>query len=146
MKELDYAKSHSQRFTGSQNIGTGKYLRIVVLILVAKVKVIIGFIMHWSAILTISPSSDWIYHFCPQLLQIILQVMTVLGIWFSLKALFQCWFSLLLQLRIWSKQEGMMSSVWSEYTIGGVKINFPCKAYPSQLAMMNSVSIFQQLF
>lgn len=26
-----------------------------------------------------------------------------------------------------------------EYTIGGVKINFPCKAYPSQLAMMNSV-------
>lgn len=37
-----------------------------------------------------------------------------------------------------------MSSVGSEYTIGGVKINFPCKAYPSQLAMMNSVSIFQQ--
>ncbi|XP_004591250.2 Fanconi anemia group J protein [Ochotona princeps] len=32
-----------------------------------------------------------------------------------------------------------MSSVWSEYTIGGVKINFPCKAYPSQLAMMNSI-------
>ncbi|XP_057571236.1 Fanconi anemia group J protein isoform X1 [Hippopotamus amphibius kiboko] len=30
----------------------------------------------------------------------------------------------------------MMSS---EYTIGGVKINFPCKAYPSQLAMMNSI-------
>lgn len=28
-----------------------------------------------------------------------------------------------------------------EYTIGGVKIHFPCKAYPSQLAMMNSVSI-----
>lgn len=28
-----------------------------------------------------------------------------------------------------------------EYTIGGVKINFPCKAYPSQLAMMNSVSV-----
>ncbi|KAK7882236.1 hypothetical protein WMY93_028410 [Mugilogobius chulae] len=27
-----------------------------------------------------------------------------------------------------------------EYTIGGVKIQFPCKAYPSQLAMMNSVS------
>lgn len=27
-----------------------------------------------------------------------------------------------------------------EYTIGGVKIHFPCKAYPSQLAMMNSVS------
>jgi len=26
------------------------------------------------------------------------------------------------------------------YTIGGVKIQFPCKAYPSQLAMMNSVS------
>ncbi|XP_062872398.1 Fanconi anemia group J protein [Trichomycterus rosablanca] len=26
-----------------------------------------------------------------------------------------------------------------EYTIGGVKINFPCKAYPSQLAMMNSI-------
>ncbi|XP_037665542.1 LOW QUALITY PROTEIN: Fanconi anemia group J protein [Choloepus didactylus] len=33
----------------------------------------------------------------------------------------------------------MMSSMWSEYTIGGVKINFPCKAYPSQLAMMNSI-------
>ncbi|XP_062969252.1 Fanconi anemia group J protein [Cynocephalus volans] len=32
-----------------------------------------------------------------------------------------------------------MSSMWSEYTIGGVKINFPCKAYPSQLAMMNSI-------
>ncbi|ETE61355.1 Fanconi anemia group J protein, partial [Ophiophagus hannah] len=27
----------------------------------------------------------------------------------------------------------------SEYTIGGVKILFPCKAYPSQLAMMNAV-------
>ena len=27
-----------------------------------------------------------------------------------------------------------------EYTIGGVKIHFPCKAYPSQLAMMNLVS------
>ncbi|GLD52973.1 Fanconi anemia group J protein isoform X1, partial [Lates japonicus] len=26
-----------------------------------------------------------------------------------------------------------------EYTIGGVKIRFPCKAYPSQLAMMNSI-------
>uniref|UniRef100_A0A667WFM7 DNA 5'-3' helicase n=1 Tax=Myripristis murdjan TaxID=586833 RepID=A0A667WFM7_9TELE len=26
-----------------------------------------------------------------------------------------------------------------EYTIGGVKIHFPCKAYPSQLAMMNSI-------
>ncbi|XP_035239801.1 Fanconi anemia group J protein isoform X2 [Anguilla anguilla] len=26
-----------------------------------------------------------------------------------------------------------------EYTIGGVKIGFPCKAYPSQLAMMNSI-------
>lgn len=33
----------------------------------------------------------------------------------------------------------MMSSVWSEYTIGGVKITFPYKAYPSQLAMMNSI-------
>ncbi|XP_060059857.1 Fanconi anemia group J protein isoform X2 [Erinaceus europaeus] len=32
-----------------------------------------------------------------------------------------------------------MSSRWSEYTIGGVKISFPCKAYPSQLAMMNSI-------
>ncbi|XP_027282177.1 Fanconi anemia group J protein isoform X2 [Cricetulus griseus] len=32
-----------------------------------------------------------------------------------------------------------MSSVSSEYTIGGVKINFPCKAYPAQLAMMNSI-------
>ncbi|XP_039199998.1 Fanconi anemia group J protein homolog isoform X2 [Crotalus tigris] len=27
----------------------------------------------------------------------------------------------------------------SEYTIGGVKIIFPCKAYPSQLAMMNAI-------
>ncbi|KAJ3591167.1 hypothetical protein NHX12_009114, partial [Muraenolepis orangiensis] len=26
-----------------------------------------------------------------------------------------------------------------EYTIGGVKIQFPCRAYPSQLAMMNSI-------
>ncbi|KAK2912256.1 Fanconi anemia group J protein isoform X1 [Channa argus] len=26
-----------------------------------------------------------------------------------------------------------------EYTIGGVRIDFPCKAYPSQLAMMNSI-------
>ncbi|XP_035889487.1 Fanconi anemia group J protein isoform X1 [Phyllostomus discolor] len=33
----------------------------------------------------------------------------------------------------------MMSSAMSEYTIGGVKINFPCKAYPSQLAMMNAI-------
>ena len=32
-----------------------------------------------------------------------------------------------------------------EYTIGGVKIHFPCKAYPSQLAMMNSVSIVMAL-
>ncbi|KAM6337896.1 Fanconi anemia group J protein isoform 2-T2 [Alca torda] len=32
-----------------------------------------------------------------------------------------------------------MSSDVSEYTIGGVKIIFPCKAYPSQLAMMNSI-------
>ncbi|KAM3936095.1 Fanconi anemia group J protein [Leptodactylus fuscus] len=32
-----------------------------------------------------------------------------------------------------------MSSTYSEYTIGGVKIQFPCKAYPSQLAMMNSI-------
>lgn len=35
-----------------------------------------------------------------------------------------------------------MSSDVSEYTIGGVKIIFPCKAYPSQLAMMNAVSRF----
>nr|XP_020014485.1 Fanconi anemia group J protein [Castor canadensis] len=27
----------------------------------------------------------------------------------------------------------------AEYIIGGVKIHFPCKAYPSQLAMMNSI-------
>ncbi|XP_028662891.2 Fanconi anemia group J protein isoform X1 [Erpetoichthys calabaricus] len=33
----------------------------------------------------------------------------------------------------------MASSVASEYTIGGIKIVFPCKAYPSQLAMMNSI-------
>ncbi|XP_059511400.1 Fanconi anemia group J protein isoform X1 [Stegostoma tigrinum] len=32
-----------------------------------------------------------------------------------------------------------MASSASEYTIGGVKIHFPCKAYPSQLAMMNSI-------
>ncbi|XP_051891898.1 Fanconi anemia group J protein [Pristis pectinata] len=32
-----------------------------------------------------------------------------------------------------------MASSPSEYTIGGVKILFPCKAYPSQLAMMNSI-------
>ncbi|XP_073171520.1 Fanconi anemia group J protein [Lepidochelys kempii] len=32
-----------------------------------------------------------------------------------------------------------MSLVVSEYTIGGVKIVFPCKAYPSQLAMMNAI-------
>ncbi|KFP28871.1 Fanconi anemia group J protein, partial [Colius striatus] len=32
-----------------------------------------------------------------------------------------------------------MSSDVSEYTIGGVKIVFPCKAYPSQLAMMNAI-------
>ncbi|MBZ3869889.1 Fanconi anemia group J protein [Sciurus carolinensis] len=32
-----------------------------------------------------------------------------------------------------------MSSMWSEYTICGVKIKFPYKAYPSQLAMMNSI-------
>ncbi|KAL0973123.1 hypothetical protein UPYG_G00199270 [Umbra pygmaea] len=32
-----------------------------------------------------------------------------------------------------------MAAVPVEYTIGGVKIQFPCKAYPSQLAMMNSI-------
>ncbi|XP_072503009.1 Fanconi anemia group J protein isoform X1 [Notamacropus eugenii] len=32
-----------------------------------------------------------------------------------------------------------MASTLSEYIIGGVKIHFPCKAYPSQLAMMNSI-------
>ncbi|XP_056672455.1 Fanconi anemia group J protein isoform X2 [Monodelphis domestica] len=32
-----------------------------------------------------------------------------------------------------------MSSTLSEYIIGGVKIHFPCKAYPSQLALMNSI-------
>ncbi|XP_069471187.1 Fanconi anemia group J protein isoform X2 [Ambystoma mexicanum] len=37
-----------------------------------------------------------------------------------------------------SKEETMASTL-SEYTIGGVKIVFPCKAYPSQLAMMNSI-------
>nr|XP_033778676.1 Fanconi anemia group J protein isoform X3 [Geotrypetes seraphini] len=30
-------------------------------------------------------------------------------------------------------------STLSEYTIGGVKIMFPCKAYPSQLSMMNAI-------
>lgn len=32
-----------------------------------------------------------------------------------------------------------MASATSEYMIGGVKILFPCKAYPSQLAMMNAI-------
>ncbi|XP_056139365.1 Fanconi anemia group J protein [Lampris incognitus] len=32
-----------------------------------------------------------------------------------------------------------MAATRVEYTIGGVKIQFPCKAYPSQLAMMNSI-------
>uniref|UniRef100_A0AAX7TDU6 DNA 5'-3' helicase n=1 Tax=Astatotilapia calliptera TaxID=8154 RepID=A0AAX7TDU6_ASTCA len=32
-----------------------------------------------------------------------------------------------------------MTSSPVEYTIGGVKIHFPCKAYPSQLAMMNLI-------
>nr|XP_056721009.1 Fanconi anemia group J protein [Euleptes europaea] len=32
-----------------------------------------------------------------------------------------------------------MALTASEYTIGGVKILFPCKAYPSQLAMMNAI-------
>ncbi|XP_066491855.1 Fanconi anemia group J protein [Tiliqua scincoides] len=32
-----------------------------------------------------------------------------------------------------------MASGTPEYTIGGVKILFPCKAYPSQLAMMNAI-------
>ncbi|KAM9359039.1 Fanconi anemia group J protein [Symphorus nematophorus] len=32
-----------------------------------------------------------------------------------------------------------MASSSVQYTIGGVKVHFPCKAYPSQLAMMNSI-------
>ncbi|KAK5869061.1 hypothetical protein PBY51_010022 [Eleginops maclovinus] len=32
-----------------------------------------------------------------------------------------------------------MASPSVKYTIGGVKIDFPCKAYPSQLSMMNSI-------
>ena len=32
------------------------------------------------------------------------------------------------------------SSVGHSYTIGGVKVQFPCKAYPSQLSMMDKVS------
>ncbi|XP_074413029.1 Fanconi anemia group J protein isoform X2 [Zonotrichia albicollis] len=32
-----------------------------------------------------------------------------------------------------------MPSEGAQYTIGGVKILFPCKAYPSQLAMMNAI-------
>lgn len=40
----------------------------------------------------------------------------------------------------------MAASSGVEYTIGGVKINFPCKAYPSQLAMMNSVSVQKRRF
>lgn len=38
------------------------------------------------------------------------------------------------------QEQRKMSTSSVEYTIGGVKIDFPCKAYPSQLAMMNSVS------
>ncbi|XP_059187977.1 Fanconi anemia group J protein [Centropristis striata] len=40
-----------------------------------------------------------------------------------------------------SVKQGQRSMAASsvEYTIGGVKIHFPCKAYPSQLAMMNSI-------
>lgn len=34
---------------------------------------------------------------------------------------------------------GSMASAPLQYTIGGVKVHFPCKAYPSQLAMMNSI-------
>ncbi|KAJ6653686.1 hypothetical protein lerEdw1_008812 [Lerista edwardsae] len=37
------------------------------------------------------------------------------------------------------KRNSVMASATSEYTIGGVKILFPCKAYPSQLAMMNAI-------
>ncbi|XP_077396793.1 Fanconi anemia group J protein isoform X2 [Festucalex cinctus] len=32
-----------------------------------------------------------------------------------------------------------MTSPSVDYTIGGVRVQFPCKAYPSQLAMMNSI-------
>lgn len=39
------------------------------------------------------------------------------------------------------QQERKMPAPPLEYTIGGVKIQFPRKAYPSQLAMMNSVSV-----
>lgn len=51
----------------------------------------------------------------------------------------------LISIRLVKRQEvGKMSASPVEYTIGGVKIHFPCKAYPSQLAMMNSVSIVFQ--
>lgn len=32
-----------------------------------------------------------------------------------------------------------MAASSQQYTIGGVKVHFPCKPYPSQLAMMNSI-------
>lgn len=42
------------------------------------------------------------------------------------------------------QEERKMPASPLEYTIGGVKIQFPRKAYPSQLAMMNSVSVILQ--
>ncbi len=48
-------------------------------------------------------------------------------------------YSFLQIVRMKQEQRNMATSP-VEYTIGGVTIHFPCKAYPSQLAMMNSVS------
>jgi len=35
----------------------------------------------------------------------------------------------------------MSDSAGQMYTINSVKVHFPCKAYPSQLSMMDRVSI-----
>lgn len=48
-------------------------------------------------------------------------------------------FPFLKNIPVKQEQKNMAKSS-VEYIIGGVKIHFPCKAYPSQLAMMNSVS------
>ena len=40
-----------------------------------------------------------------------------------------------------TQQEAHGATVPSTYTIGGVRVEFPAKAYPSQLAMMNKVSL-----
>jgi len=37
----------------------------------------------------------------------------------------------------------MTSSMEQSYTINGVKVLFPCKAYATQLSMMDKVSLFK---